>query len=128
VLWLLIGWQFTLAEFVGSGVLIALMAGLLRLFVSPRLEERARDHARHAQAKHIHPTAGTAMSWRARFTSVPAWSDVAHNFRGDWAMLWKEITIGFLLAGFIGLLGDDFFKATRRSPPCCGRAGSASRA
>ena len=24
-------------------------------------------------------------------------------------MLWKEIAIGFLLAGFIGLLGDDFF-------------------
>jgi YHS domain-containing protein len=26
-------------------------------------------------------------------------------------MLWKEITIGFFLAGFIGLLGDDFFNA-----------------
>ena len=24
-------------------------------------------------------------------------------------MLWKEITLGFLLAGFIALLGDDFF-------------------
>ncbi len=24
-------------------------------------------------------------------------------------MLWKEITIGFLLAGFIGLLGNEFF-------------------
>ena len=24
-------------------------------------------------------------------------------------MLWKEILVGFLLAGFIGLLGDDFF-------------------
>ena len=24
-------------------------------------------------------------------------------------MLWKEISIGFLLAGFIGLLGNDFF-------------------
>ena len=24
-------------------------------------------------------------------------------------MLWKEITLGFLLAGFIGLLGNDFF-------------------
>src|SRR5206468_11051263 len=34
VLWILIGWQFTLAEFVGGLVLIALMAGLLRLFVS----------------------------------------------------------------------------------------------
>jgi uncharacterized membrane protein YraQ (UPF0718 family) len=27
----------------------------------------------------------------------------------DWSMLWKEIALGFLLAGFIGLLGDDFF-------------------
>jgi uncharacterized membrane protein YraQ (UPF0718 family) len=27
----------------------------------------------------------------------------------DWSMVWKEITLGFLLAGFIGLLGDDFF-------------------
>ena len=51
------------------------------------------------------------MSWRERLTSVRAWSDVAHNFRGDWRMLWKEITIGFLLAGFIAQLGDDFFNA-----------------
>jgi uncharacterized protein len=36
---------------------------------------------------------------------------VAHNFRGDWGMLYKEITAGFLLAGFIALLGDDFFNA-----------------
>ena len=34
---------------------------------------------------------------------------MAGNFRMDWAMLWKEITIGFLLAGFIGLLGNEFF-------------------
>jgi len=27
----------------------------------------------------------------------------------DWSMVWKEIALGFLLAGFIGLLGDDFF-------------------
>ena len=52
------------------------------------------------------------MSWRQRLTSASAWSDVAHNFRGDWQMLWKEITIGFLLAGFIGLLGNDFFNAS----------------
>jgi uncharacterized protein len=111
VIWILIGWQFTLAEFVGGIVLIALMAILLRFFVSPRLEERAREHAQHAQVKHQHHAVGEQMSWRERFTSVRAWSDVAHNFRGDWKMLWKEITIGFLLAGFIGLLGDDFFNA-----------------
>src|SRR5216110_780272 len=50
VIWILIGWQFTLAEFVGGIVLIALMAVLLRFFVSPRLEERARRHAQEAEA------------------------------------------------------------------------------
>jgi len=109
VIWILLGWQFTLAEFVGGIVLIALMAILLRRFVSPRLEERAREHAEHVQAKHIHYASETTQGWRERATSVEAWSDVAHNFRGDWKMLWKEITLGFLLAGFIGLLGDDFF-------------------
>jgi uncharacterized membrane protein YraQ (UPF0718 family) len=34
---------------------------------------------------------------------------VAHNFRGDWQMLWKEIIAGFVLAGLIGLLGNDVF-------------------
>src|SRR5438552_14235731 len=38
VLWILIGRQFTLAVFVGGIVLVALMAILLRLFVSPQLE------------------------------------------------------------------------------------------
>jgi hypothetical protein len=109
VIWILLGWQFTLAEFVGGFLMIALMAVLLRRFVSPRLEERAREHAQHAQVKHLHPAAESKEGWRERLTSVAAWSDVAHNFRGDWKMLWKEITIGFLLAGFIGLLGDDFF-------------------
>ncbi len=110
VLWVLIGWQFALAEYVGGIVMIALMALLLRRFVSPRLEEQARRHAQEAQSGHEHEGGGEeAMGWRARLTSADAWADVAGNFRGDWRMLWKEIAIGFLLAGFIGLLGDDFF-------------------
>jgi uncharacterized protein len=110
VLWILIGWQFTLAEFVGGLILIALMAALLRLFVSPRLEERARQHAREAGGEHEHEVAGSGhLGLRERLTSAGAWGDVAHNFRTDWTVLWKEITIGFLLAGFIGLLGNDAF-------------------
>jgi uncharacterized membrane protein YraQ (UPF0718 family)/YHS domain-containing protein len=109
VLWVLIGWQFTLAEYLGGVVMIVLMWALLRLFVSPQLEEHAREHARRADAGHQHHAAGTTISWRQRLTSAQAWSDVAHNFRGDWQMLYKEITAGFLLAGFIALLGHDFF-------------------
>ncbi len=109
VLWLLIGWQFTLAEFVGGLVLIGLMTALLRVFVSPHAEAAAREHAEAADSGHQHHSAGSKLTWRQRLTSAEAWSDVAHNFRNDWAMLWKEITLGFLLAGFIGLLGNDFF-------------------
>ena len=109
VIWILIGWQFTLAEFVGGILLIGLMAILLRRFVSPQLEDRAREHAQQAQAGHVHHSSESERGWRERLTSIDAWSDVAYNFRADWTMLWKEITIGFVLAGFIGLLGDDFF-------------------
>ncbi|HTT93730.1 MAG TPA: permease, partial [Solirubrobacterales bacterium] len=110
VLWVLIGWQFTLAEFVGGFILIALMAVLLRRFVSPALEERARAHAQAAAGDHEHDHgSGASLPWRERLRSADAWREVAANFRMDWSMLWKEIALGFLLAGFIGLLGDDFF-------------------
>ena len=109
VLWILIGWQFALAEFVGGLVMIALMVLALRAFVAPRLEARAREHAQAAETGHQHHSAGSDMSWRERVRSADAWSDVAHNFRGDWQMLWKEIGIGFLLAGFVGLLPMDTF-------------------
>ena len=109
VLWLLIGWQFTLAEFLGGLILIALMTWMLRLFVSRRAEEAARQHAQSADAGHQHHSVGASVPMSERFRSLDAWSDVAHNFRNDWGMLWKEVTVGFLLAGFIALLGDDFF-------------------
>jgi uncharacterized protein len=119
VLWVLIGWQFTLAEYVGGLILIALMAALLRFFVSPRLEEQARVHAQEAQEGHVHDHGAHGdggdrigeeqLALRQRLTSTQSWTEVADKFRADWTMLWKEITVGFVLAGFIGLLGDDFF-------------------
>lgn len=110
VLWVLIGWQFTIAEYVGGIVMILLMTVMLRAFVSRQVEEQARDHARAADTRHQHGAAGEQLPWRERLTSLQAWSDVAHNFRGDWQMLWKEITLGFVLAGFIAQFGNSFFE------------------
>jgi uncharacterized membrane protein YraQ (UPF0718 family)/YHS domain-containing protein len=111
VLWILLGWQFTLAEYVGGIVMIVVMTLALRLFVSRQQEEQAREHARTADTGHQHHAASERMSWRDRITSREAWSDVAYNFRGDWQMLYKEVTIGFLLAGFIAQLGNGFFQS-----------------
>jgi len=110
VIWVFIGWQFTLAELVGGLILIALMWLGLRLFVTRRLEDEGRRHAEAAEAGHAHPSAGSeGLSPRQRLTSVQAWSDVAHNFRSDWGMLWREIASGFVIAGFISLLPASVF-------------------
>src|SRR6266536_3490759 len=87
VIWVFIGWQFTLAEFVGGLILICLMWLALRLLVSRRTAERARER------------------------SLAAWRDVARNFKHDWKMLWKEIVAGFLIAGFVSLLPLHFFNS-----------------
>jgi uncharacterized protein len=106
VIWVFIGWQFTLAEFVGGLILIVLMWIAIRVLVSRRAEEQAREHALAADTGHAHHTAGGS-----KLFSLTAWTDVAHNFRHDWKMLWKEIIAGFLIAGFVALLPMDFFNS-----------------
>src|SRR5690242_20618379 len=104
VIWLFLGWQFTLAEFAGGLLLIVLMWIGVKLLVPRREEEQARAHAQAADSGHVHPTAGGS-----RILSLDSWTDVARNFRGDWVMLWREITLGFVIAGFVALLPMDFF-------------------
>jgi uncharacterized protein len=110
VLWLFLGWRFTLAEFVGGIVLILITwAGLVRV-VSAKAEEAARSHAEAAHSGHVHHSVESApLALRRRLRSVQAWSDVAHNFRGDVTMLWKEIVAGFVIAGYISTLPATFF-------------------
>ena len=110
VIWVLIGWQFTLAQFLGGFVMILLMAAMLRVFIPAKVEAQARDHAISAEYGPPAPLSSADGGWRERLTSVRAWSDVAHNFRGDWQMLWKEITAGFLLAGLVSLVPERIFR------------------
>src|SRR5882762_4822887 len=79
VIWVLIGWQFTIGEYLGGIVLILLMSVLLRLFVSPRLEEAARKFTRAAEPAHDHAAASKQLTLRQRIRSVDAWTDVAGN-------------------------------------------------
>jgi uncharacterized membrane protein YraQ (UPF0718 family)/YHS domain-containing protein len=106
VIWIFLGWQFTLAELVGGLILIVLMWIGVRVFVSRREEEQARTRALSVDAGHQHHSAGGSPA-----LSLQGWSDVAHNFRGDWQMLWKEIGLGFLIAGFVALLPQSFFNS-----------------
>jgi hypothetical protein len=98
VLWLFVGWRFTLAELVGGLILIGVMWLALRALVSREREEAVREEVARAEAGHVHPTASGLAA-------------VARNFRHDWQMLWKEIVAGFLIAGYVSLLPGGVFNA-----------------
>jgi uncharacterized membrane protein YraQ (UPF0718 family)/YHS domain-containing protein len=110
VLWLFLGWRFTLAEFIGGIVLIGLMWLALGRLVTREREEEVRLHAQSTTTGHLHSmVTSERLPFRRKLVSTQAWSDVAHNFRGDWQMLWKEIAAGFVIAGYISTLPMNVF-------------------
>jgi uncharacterized membrane protein YraQ (UPF0718 family) len=108
VLWLLLGWRFLLANFIGAFVLIGLL-WLLAPFIFPKdLEQDARKHVGKGEEDEIEGGCGHDghddhghHHHDTTASSASKWTRVADAFVMDWSMLWKEITIGFLLAGFL---------------------------
>jgi YHS domain-containing protein/uncharacterized membrane protein YraQ (UPF0718 family) len=101
VLWLLIGWQFALAEFVGGAIMVVLLALVLPRVVSGRQQEAARTALARADGAHGDPEAAHAeLPWRRRIRSLAGWSDAAGYTISDLTMLRKELAIGFVVAGF----------------------------
>jgi uncharacterized membrane protein YraQ (UPF0718 family)/YHS domain-containing protein len=104
VLWLLIGWQFAVAEFVGGSIMIALLAVVgPRVFRGRFLTEARRqvDVTTHEHV-HVEPMEGgetAAIRWR----SLRPWSDAATYTIADLRMLRRELVIGFVVAGFLAV-------------------------
>jgi len=110
VLWILIGWQFALAEYVGGMVMIGLLALIARFFFKPRLVEAARarlstqagmvtGHEHHGEM-----SGESAVPWSKRIRSVAGWADAAGYTIADLIMLRREMVIGYLVAGFLAVL------------------------
>lgn len=115
ILALLIGWQFTLAEFVGGPVMILLLALLFRLFLSRRLLAAARDQAAKGLAGSMEGHAGmdlsvaTAGSFGRRLASPAGFTAVSHNFVLGWAAILRDLVLGLLIAGAAGAWIPDSF-------------------
>jgi uncharacterized protein len=104
ITWLLLGWQFTLAEFVGGPIMIAILAVAFRLTLKPRLLEEARAQADRGLAGVMEGHAAMDMSagggsLASRIVSDRGFTAISHHFVMDWAAIWKDIVIGLLIAG-----------------------------
>jgi uncharacterized protein len=104
ILAVLLGWQFTLAEFVGGPLMIVLLALLFRAFLRPRLVGAARRQADRGLAGVMEGHAEMDMSvtegsiW-SRIRSSEGFTAISHYFVMDWASIWKDIGGGLLIAG-----------------------------
>ncbi|MGH7991388.1 MAG: permease, partial [Limisphaerales bacterium] len=105
ILWLLLGWTFLLAEVIGAFILIAVMLLLVKLTLPKGLVETARTHVgdeeESCRHSHGHEMESNEESFEKKIRRRESWAQVADAFFMDAAMLWKEIVIGFLIAGFL---------------------------
>ncbi|MDO7867023.1 permease [Nocardioides jiangxiensis] len=105
ILWLLMGWQFTLAEFIGGPVMIVVVAVFFRLWMRGRVIEAAHAQAEkgllgamEGHAAMDMSVGGPASFWRRLF-SPKGFTAVAHFYVMDWASVARDILIGLLIAG-----------------------------
>jgi hypothetical protein len=115
ILGLLLGWQFTAAEFVGGPVMILILAVIFRRFLSRRLVDEARAQAERAVAGSMEGHAAMDMSvggggsFARRLGSGAGITSVSHNFVMEWAAVLRDIAIGLLIAGAAGAWIPDTF-------------------
>ena len=104
VMAVLLGWQFTLAEFLGGPLMIVILALLFRRFLTRRIVAEARAQADRGLLGSMEGHVEMDMSvtggsiWE-RLRSPKGFTAVANYFVMDWAAIWKDIFGGLLIAG-----------------------------
>jgi uncharacterized protein len=114
---ILMGWQFTLAEFVGGFLMIMILVLLFRVFLKPKLVQKAVRQADRGLQGRMEGHAEMDMSvtggslWQ-RIFSGQGFTSISHYFVMDWASIWQDIAIGLLIAGALGAwVPQDFWQA-----------------
>jgi hypothetical protein len=115
ILALLIGWQFSLAEFVGGPIMIILVALAFRLLLRQRLLDEAHAHADRGLAGSMEGHAAMDMSvggeggfWKRLFSPGGATS-VSHIFVMEWSAVIRDVVVGLLIAGAVAAWVPDSF-------------------
>ena len=101
VMWLLLGWQFAVAEFIGGAIMIVLLSATLPRVARRELLERQRAQQREGSAADERVDPDVALLARLR---DPVRRRAAARYAlADLSMLRREIVIGFVVAGFLAV-------------------------
>ncbi len=107
IVWTLLGWRFTLAQFVGGALMIVLIGVIFRLFLPDSLKQQAQESANRdvhgkmeGHAAMDMAVEGQAPAWR-KLASPEGFTALSHFFVSDWAMLWGDLLVGIAISGAI---------------------------
>ncbi len=115
---LLIGWQFTLAEFVGGPLMIVFVALVFRVLLRERLVQAARAQADRGIRGSMEGHAAMVMTIRAdggtwqRLRSKEALTSISHVFVMEWAAVIRDVVAGLIVAGAVAAWVPDSFWRT----------------
>lgn len=103
VIWVLLGWRFVAAEFVGGILLILVVAVLLRWLAPAGVFEEARAHLERRTEDEDHRHGGGHLPLAMLF-SRRGLQSVGRYFVADWTMIARDVALGLLIAGVLSAL------------------------
>ncbi len=117
ILIVLLGWQFTAAEFTGGILMVIFMALLFRLTLTPRLVQMAKTQAEKGAVGRMEGHAAMDMSvsggsFFSKLLSGKGFTAISNYFVMDWASVWVDIVLGLLIAGALAAWVPDSFWRT----------------
>lgn len=108
VIAIFLGWQFVVGEYVGGLLLILTTWALIRITRPRRLEKRARERLEEESDD----ADDERRSWREKITSISGWQQIGQTYVMEWQMVWKDVLIGFTVAGVISAMVPQVFFET----------------
>ena len=102
-----LGWQFVVGEYVGGILLILISWLLIRLINPKKLIQKARKNL----SEKDEDDDDSSKSWKKKIKSEESWAKVAKQYGMEWKMVWKDVTVGFTIAGIVAaFVPDSFFE------------------
>ena len=102
-----LGWQFVVGEYVGGILLIGISWILIRLINPKKLIEKARKNLENEDDDEM----DGSKDWKKQIKNEDSWARVAKKYKMEWQMVWKDVTVGFTVAGITAaFVPDSFFQ------------------
>lgn len=71
---------------------------VVKLYLPKNMENQGREHASRAMGEEQQEV---IPNWKKLIRSAEGWGKVANRYVMEWDMVWKEVTVGFTVAGII---------------------------